>query len=342
MIINIWILAQMLGLGVVLLLSFYAIYVGLRILKGWDIHSTSEKQLRLEKETYLVSTIMQYTLGFQVLSLLLFVATADFLHNIIQGAMCAFGSLNANIYGFRTLWVKILAVFFYSSWLAINHLDSKAEDYPLVKLKYKVLVALAPLLFLDAYSEIRYFVKINPDVITSCCGTALRGISNPYGFIAATLPFKPVFIGFFAVYLATIAALLWYRRDKGKKAGYSAAVLSALSFVFSVLAMFTFLSPYMNVMLFGLPTQHRCPFEVLQAPYYIGYPLYFSLFAGAILGVLVGVAMPLRKHASLQREVERFQEKAAKYSLLGFLGFLGVSVGFIIAFYLSVGVIVYH
>ena len=45
--------------------------VGVRILIFWNIKSGSELQLSLERQTYLVSTILAYTFVFQILSLFL-------------------------------------------------------------------------------------------------------------------------------------------------------------------------------------------------------------------------------------------------------------------------------
>ncbi|MEW8497009.1 MAG: hypothetical protein AB2699_00770, partial [Candidatus Thiodiazotropha taylori] len=44
-----------------------------RILRHWDIQSGSELQLRLERRTYLVSTLLVWAFLFEFLSLLLFI-----------------------------------------------------------------------------------------------------------------------------------------------------------------------------------------------------------------------------------------------------------------------------
>jgi hypothetical protein len=55
----------------------YSVYEGVRIIRHWDIDSGSEYQLDLERRTYLISTLMAYAMGFQLLSLFLFIYTAD-------------------------------------------------------------------------------------------------------------------------------------------------------------------------------------------------------------------------------------------------------------------------
>ncbi|NOZ77278.1 MAG: hypothetical protein GXO65_06380 [Euryarchaeota archaeon] len=333
MIFNPWIIAQIFGLAVVLVLSLYGAAVGVRILRRWDIESPSQEQLELERRTYLVSTIMQYVLGFEVLSLLVFVMTAEALHTAIQGAMCAFGSLNANPYGFRTLGVKILSVFFYSTWLAVNYLDSQAEDYPLVRFKYLLLLLILPILATEVFFELKYFLAIKPNVITSCCGSVLQRPTNPYGFILLNIPKPPVVVLFYAGVGATALLHILYRRGAGL--AYPVAALSIATFGISLVALMVFLGPYMNVLLYGLPTEHRCPFEVLAGPYYIGYPLYTALFLGGIFGMLVGVVEPFKKHPTIREATARFQARASLISLGGFLVFTAICTGSIGLYYLA-------
>ena len=119
-----------------LLVSFivlYAAYYGLQILRKWDIKSGSELQLALERRTYLISTFLNYTLGFQLISLFLYLFVVDHLHTFLVGAMCAAGSLYANDYGYPTLILKLINFLFVGVWLILNYTDNRADDYPLIK-----------------------------------------------------------------------------------------------------------------------------------------------------------------------------------------------------------------
>src|SRR3989339_878122 len=86
----------------------YASYYGALLLRYWDIKSGSETQLRLERRTYLISTIIGYALVFQLFSFFLFIYTADALHPFFTGAMCAVGSLNVNQWGFSLIIFRII------------------------------------------------------------------------------------------------------------------------------------------------------------------------------------------------------------------------------------------
>ena len=61
------IIALLLGSLLTGLMLLYSSYYGIRILRHWDIGSGSELQLGLERRTYLISTVMSYAFGFQLL-----------------------------------------------------------------------------------------------------------------------------------------------------------------------------------------------------------------------------------------------------------------------------------
>jgi hypothetical protein len=116
--------------------TLYSSYIGIQIIKGWDINSGSERQLTLERKTYLISTILNYVMGCQLFSLFLFIATADHLHSLFVGAMCAAGTLHVNNAGYLTLVLKVVSFILCGVWIIVNCVDNRGFDYPLVKFKY--------------------------------------------------------------------------------------------------------------------------------------------------------------------------------------------------------------
>lgn len=160
-----------------LLISFmicYSAYYAVQILRKWDINSGSELQLVLERRTYLVSIILTYLFIFQLISLFLYVYTADHLHVLFVGAMCAAGTLYVNACGYPALVLKILNFLLAGVWLILNYVDNKAYDYPIIKKKYLLLLIMTPFLLAETTLQTNYFLRLRPDVITSCCGTLFR------------------------------------------------------------------------------------------------------------------------------------------------------------------------
>jgi hypothetical protein len=182
----------------------YASWYGIMILAKWDIRSGSELQLNLERRTYLISTIMSYALGFQLLSFFLFVYTADHLSSLFSGAMCAAGTLNVNHWGYPTLILKIVNFLAAGVWLVINSTDNSAYDYPLIKMKYTLLLPITALICVEAVMQTSYFLWLKPDVITSCCGTLFTSASDEASMIFA-FPWRAVAAIFYSVAASTAA-----------------------------------------------------------------------------------------------------------------------------------------
>lgn len=298
MILHPTVIANLLGSAVATGMVAYAAYYGAQILRSWDLQSGSETQLLLERKTYLVSTLLSYAFGLQLLSLFLFVFTADSLTPLFVGAMCAAGTLNVNGFGYPTLALKVLTFILAGLWLVLNHADNLGYDYPLIKKKYLLLLAVAPLIALEAALEWGYFLNMRADVITSCCGS-LFGSEKPEGMGSelAALPAGPMMWGFYATLGATLAAGLHACLRGGP--GYVYPALSGLAFLVALGSVVSFISLY----IYELPT-HHCPFCIIMQDYgYVGYLLYVLLFGGAVAGMGAGVLLPFRRMESLRAEL---------------------------------------
>jgi hypothetical protein len=297
----------------------YSLFFGIRIIRRWDMKSGSEEQLSLERKTYLISTILSYVLVFQLGSLFLYIYTADNLHNLFVGAMCAAGTLNVDPYGYPTFLLKILNFILAGLWLIVNYADNQAYDYPLIRKKYGMLLILAPLIVMESVSQGFYFAQMKADIITSCCGSLFSSEKSGVGSDIAGLPVKATMAIFYLGLAFTVASGLIYW-IKGKL-GLLFSFTGGLFFLVSCGALISFISLYF----YELPT-HHCPFCVLQREYgYIGYLLYAALFTGAVSGLGVGVLMPFRGIRSLSASLPSFQKKLALISLIAYLLFAAIS-----------------
>jgi len=290
----------------------------IRIQSSWDIRSGSDLQLLLERRTYLISTILTYVFAFELVSFFLYIYTADHLHTLFVGAMCAAGTLKVNGYGYPALILKMVNFILAGLWLIMNYADNRAYDYPLIKKKYLLLLFITPLVLVEVFLQARYFLLLHPSIITSCCGTLFSsGSGNLAGDIAA-LPPVPTAVAFYLSMAANAAAgFYFYRKTRG---GYLLGGLSAVNLIVCLAAILSFISPYF----YELPT-HHCPFCILQGEYgYIGYLLYGVLFGGAVSGMGVGMLMPFRNIKSLSETLPAFQKKLALVALILSLIFTGI------------------
>jgi hypothetical protein len=275
-------------------LVLYASRIGITILIRWDLASGSEHQLELERKTYLVSTILANAFAFQLASLFLFIFTADRLHDQFIGAMCAAGTLYANPWGYPALLLKIVTFVLAGLWLILNWTDTRAYDYPLVRAKYLLLLVLAPLLLAELVAQGNYLLRLEPNVITSCCGSLFSSDAGAVSSDIAGLPIGPTRIAFYAgVGLTCLSGLYFYLRGSG---AYVFSLLSGSTAVLALVSVISFISLY----IYELPT-HHCPFDILQAEYgFVGYPMYATLAAASLAGLGVGALMPFRKIGSLR------------------------------------------
>jgi len=321
MILHPGILALLVGSWIVFVMMLYASFQGVVIMAGWDFRSSSEEQLKLERKTYLISSIIKYALGFEVLSALLFMYTVDDIHSLFVGAMCATGSLNANPVGWNALYSKIIIFFAASFWIVLNGLDQKAEDFPLIRKKYAALILITVLVGLDLFFEMRYFLGLSPEVITSCCGSLFSAATSGLAGELSSLSFRPVMAVFYSMVIVFTAAALLCLKSPAAALRYVVSILSLLLFFVSIAAMVSFISLY----IYDLPS-HHCPFDIFQKNYhFIGYPIYISLFCGVLCGLLPGFFQPLKKIPSLRDKVVLSEKKWLLLSVLLILTFTVIS-----------------
>jgi len=322
------ILVSLLISGMVL----YAAFFGIQIVRQWDMQSGSETQLGLERRTYLISTLLSYILAFQISSLFLYIYTADSLHRLFVGAMCAAGSLYVNPYGYPTFLLKIFNCILAGLWLIFNYTDNQAYDYPLIKKKYVMLLILAPLIVTESVIQVLYFLGLKGDVITSCCGSLFSTDRDSVTSDLAAVPVKWAMAGFYGCLILTffLGIVYW---TKGKL-GCLFSWASGISFLVFSLCFISFISLYF----YELPT-HHCPFCVLQKEYgYVGYLIYATLLFGVVSGLGVGLLMPFKEVTSLSHKLPLIQHRLTLVCLVSYLLFAVISIGRMVSTDFTLGI----
>jgi hypothetical protein len=256
---------------------------------------------------------MNYVLGFQIVSAFLFIYTADDIHQLFVGAMCVTGSLNANPVGWYVLVSKIAVFFFSGLWIVLNYVDQKVEDYPLVRLKYTLLIVLLPVIGLDLFLQTYYFIGLDPDIITSCCGSLFSKSGIGVASSMSALPVKSTMVVFYIGVILFFAVSSFCLYSKRASLRYLQSAFSVTLLFLALAAVVSFVSLY----IYELPT-HHCPFDIFQRRYsFIGYPLYISLFCGTFFGLLPGVFQPLKRLPSLKRTIDSIERKWVVVSMGG-------------------------
>lgn len=321
MFLNPWSLALSLCSLVVLVFGAIAGKTAVRVLRFWNQDSDSNQQIRLENEIWLSSTLVSYGLGFQILTLILFVLAADKFCQVIVGAMCATGALLANPYGMPALLVKLFGVFFYGFWILLHQLDIRSEHYPLVRIKYLTLLLLLPLLILDVTLQTLYIAGIKPDIITSCCAVVFSDSTGGGTNLLSGYSQQGLLIAFTSTIIClAVMGLRLLRRWQSWLAGlYATGWL--WFFGLSLVMITTVISSYVYAMPY-----HKCPFCILKPEYhYFGLALYGTLIPATFFGASAPFTGLLRNKTGLSWVVDRYQRLAVKLSLLLLLIFSGLS-----------------
>jgi len=296
------ILALLLGAVLSLAMLTVGSGLGLTIARYWQPGIANERQLALERRSYLVATLIQWAVGFEALSLLLFLYTLDDLHPLFVGAMCATGTLNANPVGWHLLWIKMALFLIGSLWWVANHLDQTVPDAPLTRPKFLALLFLTPLAATDLVLMIVYFAGLAPEIITSCCGSLFSQSGHGLANELAALPMQPMIIAFYAISLSFGGLLLICRWCSGW--GWR-TLLACVAIMFGVTALAAIIS-FISVYYYRLPS-HHCPFDLLQGHYdFIGYPLYLWSVWRAAMWSSAPTSGPVATFAGLCRETRRF------------------------------------
>ncbi len=199
-------------------MTLYSSFFGIRIIKIWNLKNGSEDQLALERKTYLISTILSYAFIFQISSLFFYIHTAESLHNMFVGAMCAAGTLYVNSYGYPALLLKITNCVLAGLWLILNYVDNQAYDYPLIKTKYALLFFFAPIIIAESFFQLLFFSGLKANVITSCCGSLFSSARFAAGSENTLMTIKGAMAAFYTGFLLmSVSGFVYLIKDKSMK-----------------------------------------------------------------------------------------------------------------------------
>jgi hypothetical protein len=305
---------------------------GWQVLRWWDIGSDSETQIGLEQRIWLAATLVQFGLIIELFSLILFVLAADYFSTILRGAMCAAGALTANAYGLPALGCKIAALFASGLWIVLHRIDIGSEHYPLTRLKCVWLLVLLPLLIGDGVLVYLYLSSLEPEIITSCCGVLFgETTGNGYSLLGHLAPGALLILVCIGLVLLIGVSLVLLIQPQGQYSILGLASWCAMCgwsffYLLSLVVITVLVSPYV----YALP-HHRCPFDLLKAPYWLtGWPLYIFLHGAVLAGLGAGLLQLLNTgpHAGAlaQAGSRRFVRRAVLLSLILLGAYLVVAV----------------
>ncbi len=259
------------------LFASIAFYLSIKIYLKWDLASTNQSQYKLEKQSFLASTIIKYIFLVKVPLFLFFIFTLDKISNVLTGAMCGAGVVDATPYGIYLLILKVLNIYLFAFWITLHYRDIKDEKQPYTKIKFGLFIILFFLLIIELAVEGIMFSDIDINKMVSCCGTLYSSSSNSYISDIFNINTTILLGMFYGLHFFMFLFYIFKNR-------YGFALVNFLFLFASIISLIVFFGTY----IYELPT-HHCPFCYLQSDYsYIGYFIYISLFFGTFYGMLSG------------------------------------------------------
>jgi hypothetical protein len=264
-----------------LLFGTIAFILSIKIFLNWDINSNTNLQYTLQRESFLVSTIIKYIFMLKMPLFLFFIFTLDKISNILTGAMCAAGVVDATSFGIYVLTLKIINIYIFGFWLVLHYLDIKTKDLIHTKIKFAFFIVIFFLLFGEILLECIMFYSIDTNKIVSCCGTLYSSASS--SFISKIfLIKKPMLLSIFYGNFIILSILYIAKNSKILSIKHIFSIGNLLFLIISIISLISFFGTY----IYELPT-HHCPFCFLQKDYnYIGFLIYILLFIGTFYGIL--------------------------------------------------------
>ncbi|MEA1914488.1 MAG: hypothetical protein U9N30_04135 [Campylobacterota bacterium] len=289
------VLALLILNAVFVFFAFIALVLSIRIFIYWDLGSTTKRQYALEKQSSLAATIIKYIFMIKLPLFLFFIFTLDKISNVLTGAMCAAGVVDATEYGTYLFILKIVNLYLFGFWLVLHYLDVKYENLPYVKLKFGFYIVAFMVFISEVILEVVMFAAIDVDKMVSCCGTlysssATSAISSI--FLIPTSVLLGMFYGVFA-----LIAVLYFIKNR-----YLFAVANFAFIIISIVSLISFFGTY----IYELPT-HHCPFCFLQKDYYyVGYLIYILLFVGTFYGLVNSLVKVSKKQLERNFNISLF------------------------------------
>lgn len=298
--------------------AIIAFILSIKIFLYWDLDSTSTKQYKLEKQSFLSAIIIKYIFLIKIPLFLFFIFTLDKLSTLLTGAMCGAGVVDATIYGNYLFVFKIINLYIFSYWLSLHNEDMKYENQPYTKMKFGIFIFIFFLFISELILEWVMFLSIDINDVVDCCGTIYSDSSTSYISNLFKIDILAILSAFYGTFISIYIAYIFKQK-------YIFSILNVMFIIISIISLITFFGTY----IYQLPT-HHCPFCLLQRDYYyVGYLLYSLLYVGTFNGIVVGF-LDFSQNDLISK---------MKLSLLFNLFYLVLVSAYVIVFYVNNGVL---
>jgi hypothetical protein len=262
-----------------LLLWMAAAVTAFRIVIKWDPHSDGRAQILLERRAETARLTARFSLAvFFISTALLIIGLTNVLPEMVPGAMCGTGVLQAtNGFGNQTLIYRFLVFFILMVWSTYDKLNLSQPEAPLTRYHCRILLLALPFFFLAVITTFRGILRIDSHKPVSCCAL----VYNQFDNIAAARQIAGLPNAFWtwAFWILTALILLcavWSQKTKRPNGETATATLAVLSVIWVMVAITTLVRVYATY--FYQVLHHHCPWCLFLPEHkFVGIPLLAAL-----------------------------------------------------------------
>lgn len=280
-----WVLARIAAAVVTASLFAYGAVVSARVLRHAHVETATEGQLLLERHFELAGNLVRLGAIGQLFSLVLSVLAADRLSGAIQGAMCGYGVVHQNRWGWMSLGSTVVVSMVAGVLLQLLALDRRVRGLDLMRPLAWLCIGIAPMALFDTVLSSAWLGSLDFSVVASCCSTTL-GEGRREGAVFWQGPRVLMTWGAVLGGVLAIGTALWAFRSPARRLITFAGVTALAVLPFAAGAVILEVAPHV----YEAP-EHLCPFCLFKAEaFFIGYPLLGAVFLAGVWGLGAAVA----------------------------------------------------
>jgi hypothetical protein len=262
-----------------LLLWFCAASTAFKIVLKWIPQSAGREQLQLERKAETARLSAKFSLTvFLFTTIMLITAITNVLPELVPGAMCGTGVLQATEgLGYRALMYRFLVFFAMALWLTFEKLNLRRPEAPLTLYNSRILLLVIPFFFLAVMTTFRAILGIDSHEPVSCCAV----VYDQFDTIATSriIAGLPNTFWIWTFWILTVLMLLcsyWSLKIKRPNRERATGALAALTVIWIPVAWITLVRVYAAY--FYQVLHHHCPWCLFLPEHkFVGIPLFGAL-----------------------------------------------------------------
>ncbi len=259
-----------------------------QIVLGWAPESAKREQILLERRAEGASLSARFGLVlFGLATALLVIGITNVLPEIVPGAMCGTGVLQATdgLWG-QALLYRFLVCFIMVVWIAFEKLNLSRPEAPLTKVNARLLLLAVPVFSLAAITTFRGIMRIDSHRPVDCCTV----VYDQFASLAAArqtagIPDTLWVAAFWVLTALVLACGFRLLKTESAAAGKRTASIALLCLFWVPIAAITLVRVYAAY--YYQVLEHHCPWCLFLPEHkLVGVPLFGALAVVALEGPL--------------------------------------------------------